>query len=67
MFVTSNLTVPQWIECEHKSTMWFLCLSHSVTWSWERKKYGSSRSFVRQLAKCLSLTPCPRPHFQVSG
>ncbi|XP_042302808.1 mitochondrial fission regulator 2 isoform X2 [Sceloporus undulatus] len=32
---------------------------------WERKNYGSTRSFVRRLGKYLSLTPCPRPHFQL--
>uniref|UniRef100_A0A6J0SJE5 Mitochondrial fission regulator n=1 Tax=Pogona vitticeps TaxID=103695 RepID=A0A6J0SJE5_9SAUR len=36
-----------------------------VSWAWERKKYGSTRSFVRRLGKCLSLTPCPRPHLQL--
>nr|XP_028579338.1 mitochondrial fission regulator 2 isoform X2 [Podarcis muralis] len=38
---------------------------YAVSWAWERKKYGSTRSFVRRLGKYLSLTPCPRPQFQV--
>ncbi|XP_061482316.1 mitochondrial fission regulator 2 [Rhineura floridana] len=38
--------------------------SCAMSWAWERKKYGSTRSFVRRLGKCLSLTPCPRPRFQ---
>lgn len=37
----------------------------SVSWVWERKKHGSTRSFVRRLGKCLSLTPCRRPHLQL--
>uniref|UniRef100_A0A8C3SYC3 Mitochondrial fission regulator n=1 Tax=Chelydra serpentina TaxID=8475 RepID=A0A8C3SYC3_CHESE len=31
------------------------------------KEYGSTRSIVRRLGTVLSLEPCPRPHFQVSG
>ncbi|XP_003223335.2 mitochondrial fission regulator 2 isoform X2 [Anolis carolinensis] len=33
--------------------------------AWERKNYGSTRSFVRRLGKHLLLTPCPRPHLQL--
>ncbi|KAJ7341960.1 hypothetical protein JRQ81_008031 [Phrynocephalus forsythii] len=36
-----------------------------VSLIWERKKYGSTRSFVRRLGKYLSLMPCPRPHIQL--
>ncbi|XP_062981778.1 mitochondrial fission regulator 2 [Elgaria multicarinata webbii] len=36
-----------------------------ISWTWERKEYGSTRSFVRRLGKCLLLTPSPRPHFQL--
>uniref|UniRef100_A0A8C3SUS5 Mitochondrial fission regulator n=1 Tax=Chelydra serpentina TaxID=8475 RepID=A0A8C3SUS5_CHESE len=35
--------------------------------AWQSKEYGSTRSIVRRLGTVLSLEPCPRPHFQVSG
>ncbi|XP_044304870.1 mitochondrial fission regulator 2 [Varanus komodoensis] len=34
-----------------------------ISWAWERKEYGSTRSFIRRLGNCLLLTPTPRPHF----
>nr|XP_056709596.1 mitochondrial fission regulator 2 [Euleptes europaea] len=38
--------------------------NYLVSWSWETKKYGSTRSFVRRLGKMISLDPYPRAHFQ---
>uniref|UniRef100_A0A8D2JJD5 Mitochondrial fission regulator n=1 Tax=Varanus komodoensis TaxID=61221 RepID=A0A8D2JJD5_VARKO len=37
-----------------------------ISWAWERKEYGSTRSFIRRLGNCLLLTPTPRPHFPQS-
>ncbi|XP_015267336.1 PREDICTED: mitochondrial fission regulator 2 [Gekko japonicus] len=40
--------------------------NYLMSWSWETKKYGSTRSFVRRLGKILFLAPYPRAHFQLS-
>ncbi|XP_048345972.1 mitochondrial fission regulator 2 isoform X2 [Sphaerodactylus townsendi] len=39
--------------------------SYLMSWSWETKKYGSTRSFVRRLGKIISLAPYPRAHIQL--
>ncbi|XP_039179333.1 mitochondrial fission regulator 2 isoform X1 [Crotalus tigris] len=36
-----------------------------ISWVSERKRYGSTRSFVRRLGACLTLIPFSRPHFQL--
>ncbi|XP_054848730.1 mitochondrial fission regulator 2 [Eublepharis macularius] len=41
--------------------------SYLLSWLWETKKYGSTRSFVRRLGRILSLAPCPRAHFQLGS
>ncbi|XP_077208008.1 mitochondrial fission regulator 2 [Paroedura picta] len=39
--------------------------SYLLSWSWETKKYGSTRSFVRRLGKILSLASSPRAYIQL--
>ncbi|KAF7254626.1 Mitochondrial fission regulator 2 [Varanus komodoensis] len=52
--------IGQYSKKEHFSSC---ILKLQISWAWERKEYGSTRSFIRRLGNCLLLTPTPRPHF----
>ncbi|XP_060095914.1 mitochondrial fission regulator 2 isoform X2 [Heteronotia binoei] len=49
----------------HVQQLCAISRSYLMSWSWETKKYGSTRSFVRRLGKILSLAPYSRAHFQL--
>ncbi|XP_066467321.1 mitochondrial fission regulator 2 [Tiliqua scincoides] len=49
----------------HLQQLCAISRNYSMSWIWERKKYGPTRSFVRRLGQILSLTPSQRPHLQL--